>query len=86
MKTLFRLILLFLPYQVYASSFGDLPRVLPVLYIGLVASLFVALYKAMEHGERGELSKFNILMFMGTLAIGALISCLLTAIMWLFTL
>ncbi len=86
MKTLYGLILLFIPCQAYASNFGDLPRVLPVLYIGLVASLFVALYKAMEHGERGELSKFNILIFMGTLSIGVLISFLLTAIMWLFTL
>ena len=69
-----------------ASDFGDLPRVLPVFWLAVVVSFFIAWAKSMQPAEDDNRKRFSPGLFVLYLILGLLGSCVLTVVLWMFTL
>jgi hypothetical protein len=70
---------------VLASNFGDLPKVLPVFWIGLFVSIIMAAGKASQQNTETGKTRFDIVMFLLYLLLGTFCSGVLLAILWVFS-
>lgn len=86
MKLYVGLLVLFTPVMALASNFGDLPSVLPVFWIGIIISIFVAIAKAMKPVEDSEERQFRISAYLLYQFLGVVLSFFLTVALWLSTL
>ncbi|WP_430461025.1 hypothetical protein ACQUQU_17630 [Thalassolituus sp. LLYu03] len=95
MKTLFVFLLLLCPGVALASNFGDLPAVLPVFWLALIVSFFIAVSKASAPAtERTDTDAdaapkkpgFDIGAFVLYQLLGVVLSVVLLVILWIFTL
>jgi len=80
------LLFLFTPVMALGSNFGDLPSVLPVFWIAIIISIFVAIAKAMKPVENSEERKFRISTYLQYQFLGVVLSFFLTVALWLSTL
>lgn len=74
------------PEIVFASNFGDLPRVLPAFWLALIASFVIAAIKSMKPTESSAQKRFSIGTYFLYQIIGIILSFVLIIVLWLFTL
>lgn len=74
-----------LPSEVKASNFGDLPSVLPIFWLAVIASVVVAFWKARDATKQESEGRSSVGTFLGIVFAGLFASLILLVILFLFT-
>lgn len=70
---------------VLASNFGDLPRVLPFFWLALFGSCLFAVSKASQADAQTGKRHFDVVIFLLWLLLGAFLSGVLLAVLWVLS-